>query len=174
MDNKYTFVNVLAYSRPSSASCVLKTVKYQKLKRQKQQFLRRKTYSTRMSRNLEDPITVVNLSETALGEAEINLLSKGLSFCPTPHHIRKEQILDDLGSSSRSYELQLKAFFLEEEEEESDAKTMFCPLSTLTSKRRNAALETYIKRLGWTWNTNLITCRLKGAKTTSFPKKDQV
>ena len=38
----------------------------------------------------EVPTTVVNLSGIALSEAEINLLSKGLSFCPTPLYIEKE------------------------------------------------------------------------------------
>ena len=74
----------------------------------------------------ELPTTVVNLSGIALEEAEINLLSKGLSFCPSPRHIRKEEILDDLEKYFRR--LRLKEFFLEEEEEEdSDANSLFRP-----------------------------------------------
>ena len=89
---------------------------------------------------------MVNLSGSALSEAEINLLSKGLSFCPTPRHIEKEQILDDLEKFFRR--LHLKEFFLEEEEveEESDARALFHPPSSwMPPKRRDAALETYIK-----------------------------
>ena len=97
-----------------------------------------------MSSDPELPTTVVNLSGIALEEAEINLLSKGLCFCPTPRHIRKEEILDDLEKYFRR--LHLKEFFLEEEEEEdSDANTLFPPPSTwMPPKRRDAALETYI------------------------------
>ena len=57
------------------------------------------------------PTTVVNLSRVALSEAETNLLSKGLSFCPTPRHMNKEEILDDLEMFFRR--LRLKEFFSE-------------------------------------------------------------
>ena len=99
-----------------------------------------------MSSDPELPTIVVNLSGIALEEAEINLLSKGLSFCPSPRHIRKEEILDDLEKYFRR--LRLKEFFLEEEEEEdSDANSLFRPPSTwMPPKRRDAALETYIKK----------------------------
>ena len=89
---------------------------------------------------------MVNLSGVALSEAEMNLLSNGLSFCPTPRHMKKEEILDDLEKFFRR--LRLKEFFLEEEEEEeSDAHTLFHPPSTwMPPKRRDAALETYINQ----------------------------
>ena len=83
---------------------------------------------TRMNSDPEAPTTVVNLSGIALSEAEINLLSKGLSICPTPRHIEKEQILDDLEKFFRR--LRLKEFFLEEEEEDSDARTLLHPPNT--------------------------------------------
>ena len=99
-----------------------------------------------MSSDPDSPTTVVNLSGIALEEAEINLLSKGLSFCPSPRHIRKEEILDDLEKYFRR--LRLKEFFLEEEEvEDSDVNSLFRPPSTwMPPKRRDAALETYIKK----------------------------
>ena len=88
----------------------------------------------------------MNLSGVALSEAETNLLSKGLSFCPTPRHMKKEEILDDLEKFFRR--LRLKEFFLEEEEEEeNDAHALFRPPSTwMPPKRRDAALETYINQ----------------------------
>ena len=74
----------------------------------------------------ETPNTVVNLSGVALGEAEINLLSTGLSFCPTPRQMKKEEILDDVEKFFR--QLRVKEFFQEEEEEETDADNLFHPL----------------------------------------------
>ena len=75
------------------------------------------------------PTTVVNLSGVALDKAEINLLSKGLSFCPTPRHMKKEEILDNLEKFFRR--LRLKELFQEEEEEEEemDADNLFDPPS---------------------------------------------
>ena len=46
--------------------------------------------------NTRQAITVVNLSNTNLSDAEISLLSKGLSFCPTPPRLDTTQIGDDL------------------------------------------------------------------------------
>ena len=46
---------------------------------------------------LNDPegrSTVINISRLPLNDLEINLLSKGLSFCPTLHHINKAEIID--------------------------------------------------------------------------------
>ena len=66
---------------------------------------------------------MVNLSGVALAEAEINLVSKGFSFCPTPRCMKKEEILDILEKFFRR--LRLKEFFQEEEEEEMDADNLF-------------------------------------------------
>ena len=90
---------------------------------------------------------MVNLSGVALSEAEINLLSRGLSFCHTPHHINKEDVFGALESYFRC--LRLKEYFLEEdnEEEQSDAQISLCPPSTwMPPKGRDPALEIYIKR----------------------------
>ena len=81
---------------------------------------------TKEEQRPETPTTVVNLFGVALGEAEINLLSKGLSFCPIPCHMKKEEILDDLEKFFRR--LRVKEFFQEEEEEETDADKLFHPL----------------------------------------------
>ena len=49
-----------------------------------------------MSSIPEAPIAVVNHSRISIREGEMNLLLKGLSFCPTLHHIRKERIIIEL------------------------------------------------------------------------------
>ena len=59
---------------------------------------------------------MVNPSGVALSEAEINLLSRELSFGPTPRHINKQEILDNLESYFRH--LRRKEYFQEEENEE--------------------------------------------------------
>ena len=99
-----------------------------------------------MSSDPDVPTTVVNLSGVVLSEAKINLLLKGLSFCPITRHLRKEEILEDLQKFFIRF--RLKEFFTEkEEEEEGEAQSLFCPLSALMStKRRNTALETDIKQ----------------------------
>ena len=72
---------------------------------------------TRRTSDPEEPSTVVNLSGVALSEVETKLLLRGLSFCPTPHHINKEETLDGSESYFRCLHVHLKEFFLEEEEE---------------------------------------------------------
>ena len=66
---------------------------------------------------------MVNISGIALSETEINLLSKGFSFCPTPHHIKKEEILDDLRSYFRYLHLKEVFFLKEAGEDHNDAQT---------------------------------------------------
>ena len=75
----------------------IKTIQYQQQKRRRRRFRRREIYSTRKSSDSESPTTVMNLSGVTLGETEVNLLLKGLSFCPTLGHRKKEEILDNLG-----------------------------------------------------------------------------
>ena len=69
--------------------------------------------------------TLVNLSRVALSETEANFLSKGLSFCPTPPHLNKTEILDDL--ESYFWHLHLKEYFLDApvEGEDNDVETSF-------------------------------------------------
>ena len=76
------------------------------------------------------------------------LLTKGLFFCPTPRHLNKTEILDDLESYFRR--LRLKEYFLDAqtEGEDNDAETSFrTPSTWMSPKGRDAALETYIKRV---------------------------
>ena len=57
---------------------------------------------------------VVNISSKDLSESEISLLSKGLTFSPTPRDINISEIKDDLEVFGRK--LRLKWHFREEEE----------------------------------------------------------
>ena len=97
----------------------------------------------------EEPPTVINLSTVALNNDEISLLSRGLSFCPTPWQANQEEILDDLESYFRR--LRLKEFFLDEDEDTSDSaetQAQFCPPSQwMPPKGREAYLETYVKKV---------------------------
>ena len=90
------------------------------------------------------PSTVVNLSGIPLSEAETSLLSKGLSFCPTPPQLQTVQLENDLESYFRR--LRLREFFLDEETDNSAPVHPFKPLSSwMPPKGRDQTLETYIK-----------------------------
>ena len=126
-----------------------------------------------MSSDPEATTTAVNLSGNALSEAKINLLLKGLSFCPTPRHIEKDEILEDLEKFVRQL---LKEFFLEEEEEEeSDARTLFHPpRAWMPPKKRDAALETYIKETRMDVEHQLENLQTKRCKDNLPPEKGQL
>ena len=51
----------------------------------------------------EESSMVINLSSAALDDDEIKLLSRGLSFCPTPRQVNSEAVLDDLEGYSGVY-----------------------------------------------------------------------
>ena len=92
------------------------------------------------------PSTVINLSRIHLSEDEVKLLSRGLSFCPTPRRASKEEVLDDLEGYFRC--LRLKKFFLDNEDyTDDDVQPRFRPPSTwMPPKGGDAALETYIRK----------------------------
>ena len=87
----------------------------------------------------------MNLSGEELSKEEETLLSKGLSFCPTPTHLDEDQLLDDLDSFFRR--LRLREFFLdpEEDEENVDMNTFRPPSKWMPPKGRDVVLETYVK-----------------------------
>ena len=95
---------------------------------------------------------VINLSSAALDDDKIKLLSRGLSFCPTPQQANtcSEAVLDDLEGYFRC--LRLKELFLDEDDEEEESNNaatqiQFRPPSMwMPPKGRDAALETYIKK----------------------------
>ena len=93
---------------------------------------------------------MVNLSGEDLSVEDKTLPSKGLSFCPIPTQLDENQLLDDLESFFRH--LHLREFFLgpevEEYEEEEEEGNTFRPSGKwMPPKRRNAVLETYVKRI---------------------------
>ena len=57
----------------------------------------------------DDSNYVVNLSSVDLSEAEIKLLSKGLSFCPAPHKVDWIELKADV--EDFSHRLRLKQYF---------------------------------------------------------------
>lgn len=76
---------------------------------------------------------VVNLSSRTLTEAENSLLSKGLSFCPTPEEIDMFTLRKDIMEYVRR--LRLKEYFYTDEEVDGDfsdvpafrRKSNWCP-----------------------------------------------
>ena len=72
-----------------------------------------------------DTSLVVNLSGVVLRNEKINLLSKGLSFCPMPCHVNRNQLLDDLERYFRR--LRLREFFADHNEAKSSEEGFFIP-----------------------------------------------
>ena len=94
--------------------------------------------------NLVQTSTVVNLSGVALSTDESSLLSKGLSFCPTPRSLDADRMLDDLEGFFRR--LRLKEFFADSEIGDSNEELPFRPTCTwMPPKGKDGALETYVK-----------------------------
>ena len=75
-------------------------------KKRKNRRSRSKRHKT-SSQQPED--TVINLSNVQLSEAEIKLLSRGLTFVPTPQRINWSEIQADIDDLARR--LRLKEFF---------------------------------------------------------------
>ena len=75
-------------------------------KKRKNRSPRSKRHKT-SSQQLED--TVINLSNVQLSEAEIKLLSRGLTFVPRPQRINWSEIQEDIDDFARR--LRLQEFF---------------------------------------------------------------
>ena len=111
---------------------------------------------------------IIKLSNLPLSRADVSLLSKGLSFCPTLCHLNKKEVVDDLERYFRR--LHLGEFFVDiwEEEEENDTSTEFhSPSSWIPPKGRYASLEAYT--LGIRTNVETQLKRLQ-----AFPSKDNL
>ena len=91
---------------------------------------------------------VVNLSSRVLTPAEISLLSKGLSFCPTPKEVDIFALKKDMFDFVRR--LRLKEYFCGKESIDGDfsdqpafrKRSTWCP-----ERNRDAILETYVSVL---------------------------
>ena len=70
-----------------------------------------KSYTKRKGPIRLDTSTVINLSNVQLTEDETLLLSRGLTFCPTPRHIDWTQVKADINDFSRR--LRLKEYFFD-------------------------------------------------------------
>ena len=86
--------------------------------------------------------TVFNLSNASLNEAELHVLSKGLSFVPTASTINEFELLNDLHNLGRKMHLQ--AFF---HGKPSTDKTPFKNPSSWTpdSSKTSSSIDNYIK-----------------------------
>ena len=91
--------------------------------------------------------TVVNLSNVTLSEDETRVLSRGISFCPTPSNFDTTAVLDDLESYFRR--VRLHEFFLDQPSEDNspEARIFREPSSWMPPKGRDQSLEVYIKQV---------------------------
>ena len=96
-----------------------------------------------------DRNTVVNLSNVPLSEAEESLLSRGLSFCPTPPKLDDFSLENDLEDFYRRLRLR-EYFHNSDSEEENPQPKPFKPKNRrwTPAKNREAALEAYIQAVG--------------------------
>ena len=96
-----------------------------------------------------------------------NLLSKGLSFCPTPPQTDEIQLQCDLESYFRR--LRLKEYFLydDEEEEERERNPFKSPSAWQPDKDSDDALEMYIKAVRKDVNT-------QGKNNSSRQKRNNI
>ena len=90
---------------------------------------------------------MVNLSTVDLSEAEVKLLTKGLSFCPTPQKVDWIELKADLEDFSRR--LRLKEYFHGRESSNyvSDPNTFKKKNSWTPNKDRDLGLELFIQLL---------------------------
>ena len=150
-------------------------------KKQKERYKKRRWRRRRKSdieeKPPEDTTIVMNLTGEDLSMEEKTLLSKGLSFCPTPTQLDENQLLDDLESFFRR--LCLKEFFLdpdeeEYEEEEEEERNIFCfPSKWMPPKGRDAVLETYVKGMRRETLRQLQHLRTKRVKNNLSPPELQ-
>ena len=112
-------------------------------KRRKTRRSRKSTsYAKRKAPIRLDTSTVINLSNVDLTEDEVLLLSRGLTFCPTPRHIDWAQIKADINDFSRR--LRIKEFFYDNnncdlEPNPFRLKSTWCPPAN-----REPVLDVYI------------------------------
>ena len=86
---------------------------------------------------------VINLSEGHLSKDEIFLLSKGLKFIPTPNHISKALVKEELETCGRK----LRLMWHYRNKEREITTTSFNKKSKFNPKRKDTAIEIYLSRL---------------------------
>ena len=86
---------------------------------------------------------VINLSNKALSDSEISVLSKGLKFVVTPKELDQSQIKIDLENFGRR--LRLKWHF--RESEEFSEYPAFRPKSKFNPRNKDIAIEVYLSKL---------------------------
>ena len=86
---------------------------------------------------------VINLSKRHLSKDEISLLSKGLKFIPTPKHINKARIKEEL----ETYGRKLRLMWYHRNEEREIIINIFKKKSKFNPKRKYATIEIYLSRL---------------------------
>ena len=116
----------------------------QQAKRRRQRFKRRKA-TTMLQTDPDSTSTVANISGFTVSDAETTLLSRGLSFCPTPRHFDRKQIVDYIESFHRR--LHMKEFFTDLEKEQNEVSPFRPPSTWMPQKERDAVLEIYIKKV---------------------------
>ena len=86
---------------------------------------------------------VINLSKRHLSKEKISLLSKGLKFIPTPKHINKARIREEL----ETYGRKLRLMWHYRNQEREIIINPFKKKSKFNPKRKDAAIEIYLSRL---------------------------
>ena len=91
--------------------------------------------------------TVFNLSHRVLSEHEINILSRGLKFVPTPTHVNMTELIADVKSWTRR--MGLKEYFWSENTPQLDCNKQYKKPSTWTpSNGRDQVLDCYLSAVG--------------------------
>ena len=90
--------------------------------------------------------TVINLSNVQLSQAEIKLLSRGLTFVPTPQRINWPEVQADINEFARR--LRLREFFFADNDitTDSDNHPFRCKSSWTPPCGREPALDTFINQ----------------------------
>ena len=86
---------------------------------------------------------VVNLSNRKLNKAEVSLLSKGLTFCPTPNSVDKLVLKEDLEKFGRTLRLKWRY----RNDDRTFDPNLFRPKSKFNPCKTDAAIELYLSHI---------------------------
>ena len=86
---------------------------------------------------------IINVSKRSLSKDEISLLFKGLKFIPTPKHINKALIKEEL----ETYGRKLRLMWHYRNEEREITINPFKKKSKFNPNRKDTAIEIYLSRL---------------------------